>query len=372
MKPMQFMLFIDSIGRKHRISWILIFVLFSGFHIGCATRSAVSATEDSQAQILWPAPPGQPRIKYVGSLKTEEDVTGQQKSTWRDTLLGKKKVSQGLLNKPYGVHSDSNGRIYVADTGKPGLVVFDLKNQKVSTWGNEGQGSIKKAVGVTSDSDGNVYVSDAFEKRVIKFDREGNFLDVIAGKEVIGSPAGLVYDDMSRQLFLVDVKKHQILVFNDAGELLFNLGERGNKDGQFNYPTNITLNASSRQLYVADSMNFRVQIFNIDGTFINAFGKNGNTPGNFSRLKGLGVDSRGHIYAVDAAFNNFQILNQNGELLLAVGKAGNKADGFYLPAGAHVDRNDRIYVADQLNQRIQIFQYLGDELNSHSDKLNEG
>ena len=111
---------------------------------------------------------------------------------------------------------------------------------------------------------------------------------------------------------------------------------------------------------VADSMNFRIQIFEADGTFVSEFGELGDYLGNFNRLRGVGVDTSGNIYAADASYNNFQIFNQKGELLLTVGKYGMNPGEFVMPAGVHVDKNNRIYVSDQYNKRVQIFEFLGD------------
>jgi len=339
--------------------WVALATLaFSQFLSGCASTGSVDDGKQAPAQTMWPAPPEKARIQYLGSLKTLEDVIGEQKPSLRDKLLGKEQKSQALLIKPYGVNSDSKGRVYVADSGKAGLLVFDLVQKSFSTWGETGPGALKKPVGVTSDASGNVYVSDVIDKRVVVFDRDGNYLKAYGGKGLLESPAGLVFNDTKQRLYLVDVKKHQVLVFTNDGQVDFTIGERGHESGKFNYPTNISMDELG-QLFVADSMNFRVQIFNANGSFVNTFGEIGNGPGSFSRLKGLGVDTEGHIYAVDAAFNNFQVLDQQGQLLLAVGRTGVGPDGFYLPAGAHVDKNNRIFVADQFNQRIQMFEYLG-------------
>ena len=46
---------------------------------GCATQDKVAEPEEVQAkqQLVWPGPPEQPRIRYVRSLKSFEDVTGK-------------------------------------------------------------------------------------------------------------------------------------------------------------------------------------------------------------------------------------------------------------------------------------------------------
>ncbi|MCP4078457.1 MAG: 6-bladed beta-propeller [Gammaproteobacteria bacterium] len=351
---------------KNRLSAIggsvLISMLVSSCAIFSESDEEVAVVEAKpELQSVWPAPPQQARIRYLGSLKSRKGGS-DKKLSFSDVLLGKKQVDDvNILTKPYGVHSNSNGKVFVTDTGKSGLVVFDLKQNSLSYWGKSGPGLLKGPLGVTSDAQGNVYVSDNIDKRVVIFDKDGNYQNAYGGKDVLANPTGLVFIDDSQLLYVVDVKKHQIIVFNTEGEVEFTIGERGNEPGQFNFPTNISQDAKNSLLLVADSMNFRVQVFKADGTFVKTFGKNGNGPGDFSRLKGIGVDTEGHIYAVDAAFNNFQIMNQQGQLLLAVGRASLESDGFYLPAGLHVDRKNHIFVADQHNRRIQMFEFIGEQ-----------
>lgn len=325
---------------------------------GCATNGMSSEDEAlALEKYVWPAPPEKPRIRYLGSLKSSDSVGGPRKLTFKERLLGKKEEERLALTKPYGVHSDAKGRIYVADTGISGLVVFDLDEKNMSYWGTSGPGALTKPTGVTSDSTGNVYVSDVVGSRIVVFDREGKFINAYGGKEILKSPVGLAYNNNTQKLYVVDSKNHQIFVFDSEGKVDFKIGERGGDLGQFNFPTNIAMDSEGR-LFVADTMNFRVQILEQDGTPVKAFGKAGDGRGDFSRLKGISVDSEGHIYTVDAAFNNVQIFNQQGQLLLTLGRSGTEPGGFYLPAGAHVDSNNRLYVADQLNLRIQMFQYL--------------
>jgi sugar lactone lactonase YvrE len=330
---------------------------------GCATQTPVKEAKEveKEQQLEWPAPPEQARIRYIGDLSSLENLSDKEKKSFRDILMGEEdKEGNTALLKPYGVHSDSKGRVFVADTGFAGLVVFNLKNKDVSFWGVTGYGALTKPTGVTSDAMGNVYVSDTSDQRIVVFDTDGNYINAYGGKDILTNPAGLVFNDETGQLYVVDAHRHQIIVFNQQGGIDFTIGERGPEPGQFNFPTNIAIDGSGR-LYVSDTMNFRIQILEADGTFVNTFGEVGDRIGNVNRLKGVGVDTEGHIYAVDASYNNFQIFDNEGQLLLIVGGPGfTEPAEFSMPAGVHVDKNNRIFIADTLNRRIQMFEYLGE------------
>lgn len=337
----------------------------------CATQAPVKDTEkaDEAQQTVWPAPPEQARIRYIGELRSLENLADNEQKSFRDILMGEEdKEGHSALLKPYGVHSDSKGRVFVADTGFSGLVVFNLEKKNVSFWGVTGYGALTKPVGVTSDARGNVYVSDTSDKRIVVFDTDGNYINAFGGKEVLTNPAGLVFNDNTQQLYVVDAHRHQIIVFNLEGGIDFTIGERGSEPGNFNFPTNIAIDSNGR-LYVSDTMNFRIQVLEADGTFVNTFGEIGDRVGNVNRLKGIGVDTEGHIYAVDASYNNFQIFNAEGQLLLVVGQPGyTEPAGFSMPAGVHVDKNNRIFIADQLNRKIQMFEYIGDSDSSKPEQ----
>ena len=50
------------------------------------------------------------------------------------------------------------------------------------------------------------------------------------------------------------------------------LGKKGKGDGQFNYPSGVTLD-SKGNIIVADTNNHRIQIFNAQGQFLRKWGK---------------------------------------------------------------------------------------------------
>jgi DNA-binding beta-propeller fold protein YncE len=326
---------------------------------GCADTTEQAKPEEEPTDLVWPLPPEQPRIRYVRSIRSNEDIGATDEVDVTSTLLGsKEKETEQRLRKPYGVHADRNGRIFVADTALGKLVMFDVTNKKFEIWGESGKGSLKKPLGITTDSQGRVYVTDGTELRVVVFDRAGNFLFAAGKQGELTRPVGVAVNETLGHIYVADSQQHHIAVFDmAAGNLISTIGERGIEPGQFNFPTNLAIDREGK-LYVVDTMNFRVQILDPAGNPLKAIGRVGDSPGSFSRPKGIAVDSDGHIYVVDAAFNNFQIFDSEGALLLFVGNSGREPGQFSMPAGAYIDAQDRLYVVDQFNSRVQVFQYL--------------
>jgi len=330
-------------------SVVLLLVMACLLLPACAPQPEV---RQEQPEYFWPLPPDEPRIKYLKSIWGDQDL---RKAKSAMDLFAGEESSNDLL-KPYGITTDKAGRIFVTDTVRRLVFVFDEAAGKTTFIGMR-EKAFKTPVCVAVDDTGRVYVSDTGSDTIMVFSVEDKLLTQF-GKGVLDNPSGLAIDNNGKMIYVVSTKTHRVEVFSLDGTHLFGFGGRGGDPGLMNYPTNIALGADGR-LYVVDSLNFRVQVFNAQGIFEKTFGGVGMAPGQFSRPKGIGTDSEGNIYVTDAAYNNFQIFTPDGRLLLFVGSGGMLGPGeFSLPAGIHIDAQDRIYVADQLNRRIQIFQKL--------------
>jgi len=210
---------------------------------------------------------------------------------------------------------------------------------------------------VTADDTGRIYVSDSEAGLVNIYTPDGDFAGYLGGKGVMQRPTGIVFEKISRRIFVVDTAAHDIHVFDTEGNREFSFGKRGSGDGELNYPTFIAA-GSDGKIYVTDAMNFRVQVFDNRGNYVSQFGKPGDSYADFNRPKGIAADSFGNVYVVDNAADMVKIFNSGGELLLFFGENGRLPGQFVMPAGIFIDSKNRIYVADTYNMRIQVFQLL--------------
>lgn len=314
------------------------------------------------SQLTWPLPPEPPRVRYLATYRGLDDFKPARKpSRFLNLMLGQADRSKALSDsmvKPYGIAVGPSGRLYVSDTAARRVFAFDRDQQTVSFVGEGRTGRLTKPVGVAVDGHGVVFVADSTLKRVFGYGLDGELSIAIGHEGELDAPSGLAIDRAANRVYVADAGKHQVLAYSTRdGALVHTLGKRGGEPGEFNYPTNLSVDAEGR-LYVADTLNFRIQVFNREGAVLRVFGELGDSPGRLNRPKGVAVDSEGHIYVADSSFNNFQIFNAEGQLLLFVGQGGSEAGEFSLPAGLFIDEQDRIYVADQGNSRIQVFQYV--------------
>lgn len=298
--------------------------------------------------LFWPLPPEKPRIHYIQSIYSEDDI-GHDYS-WRELLFGKTYIDS--LARPYGV-SARYGRICVTDIMLNSVMIFDLARKQVFKIGDEG--AVELPAAVVSSAQAVFYVADAAQSKIAVYGPDGLYRTAfhLAGAK----PVSLALNEAMGRLYVADRNNDKIIVLSLDGNVLFEFGGLGYEDGQLRKPLSIALTRTGN-VVVLDQGNFRVQIFDGDGKFLRKFGSVGDRPGFFSNPKGIAVDSDNNIYVTDAAFSNFQIFDESGRILLFVGKLGSPPGRLYLPGSIGIDENDRIYVADQLNSRISVFQYI--------------
>lgn len=321
---------------------------------GCVGGAARVEQPATPASITWPAPPEQPRIRFVGTLATPADV-GVRRSRVRrllDAIVGHRE--QRVL-QPYGVAVDSAGRVYVTDTKGAGVHVFDPVRHTYEWLRGTKSLSFHTPTGVAVDAAGNLYVADAQLGVVVSLDRTRR--ERWRTRMPLKRPTGLAIDVADSVLYVVETQGHQVRVLSLDGEERGAFGGRGDSLGELNFPTNVTVGPDG-EVYVTDAMNFRVQMFTRQGAPIAAFGRHGDAVGDLARPKGIGLDREGHIYVVDGLYDVVNVYSRTGTTLLSFGGAGRRAGEFWLATGLTVDRRDRIYVADSYNSRVQVFEYL--------------
>ncbi len=322
---------------------------------GCGSSSVVpKELQRAEPVLVWPLPPEDPRIQYISSISGPNDL-GITKSFFRkvaEFFFGK---TDERIHQPYGVTVDANGRIYIADSARRVVHVFDRQDERYSIIRGTSRQEFQVPIGVAVDPEGRLYVSDAERRMVVGFERSGN--DFLTISEGLQRPAGLAFNPQNNLLYVADVIRHEVLAYDRQGKLALSIGGRGTEEGRLNFPTNIAVDKEGR-VYITDALNFRIQIFRADGSFLAKFGRSGDALGDLARPKGIGVDSEGHIYVAEGLYDVVNVFDREGTLLLTFGSPGSGRGEFWLATGLFVDFKDRIYVADSFNGRVQVFQYL--------------
>ena len=141
------------------------------------------------------------------------------------------------------------------------VLVMDNSAKLTLQFGREGQGvdELWFPNSAIEDARGRIYVSDSNNGRVQVYDQGGKLLYTIPGFSL---PRGLAID-ADQRLYVVDAVGHIVKVYDatrEKAEPLFDFGDLGMGNAQFNYPNDIAIDSTGR-LYIADRANNRVQVW---------------------------------------------------------------------------------------------------------------
>ncbi len=331
--------------------WSVFFLLF------LLTACAAPTMENGAVKPapVWPQPPQEGKIEWVRDYQVLTNTTARRGflGALSDFFLGPKRAN---IVRPYGVCTDNDGTLFVADAGAARLHVFDMEGDNYSIVEGNEKVVLSSPIGLVY-ADGYLYVTDSFQGRVFVYDLEKESLKPWSPFK-FHRPTGIAYNAEAHLFYVSDTAAHEIVVLDRNGAEQFRIGRRGKRAGEFNFPTDIWVDGSNGNLYVTDSLNARIQIFSGDGEFLGQFGRHGDTPGSFAKPKGVAVDSHGHIFVCDALFDAVQIFDRQGRILLSFGENGALPGQFSMPSGIFIDGESNIYVADTYNRRVQVFREL--------------
>ena len=282
--------------------------------------------------LFFPPEPVEPRVQFLCSFRGAKDV--ESPAGWLTKLvLGEDADATAALDKPFGV-AVRDGKVYVADTRDPGIVVFDFRNRRYETFGKTGPGRLKMPINIRFAEDGNIYVTDSLREQIIVFDPDGRYVTAY-GVPGDFRPVDLILT--GDEMYVLDIREHNIKVYDKATrELKRTLGRRGSKPGEFNYPGSLDIDAEG-YIYVNDAMNFRIQKIDPNGGALLYFGRAGDTAGCLARPRGIAVDRSGIIYVADAKLHTVLLFNEKGQPLMNFGNPGMEEGDLILPAQIAID-----------------------------------
>lgn len=179
---------------------------------------------------------------------------------------------------PMGLHFDRSGNLLVTNLveGEHSVVIIPAESlnaplveysPQIQQFGTEGSGDGQLSFpnSVESDSKGNIYVSDSNNQRVSVWSPELQYQSVIgrsAAESALSMPRGL-WMDSKDHLHVTDAVGQMVKVYDVSGDkpaYLYSFGDFGNGEGQFNFPSDILVDASGR-VYITDQQNGQVQIW---------------------------------------------------------------------------------------------------------------
>lgn len=316
-------------------------------------------------RFFFPRPPNEPKIEYIKTYLSNNDVKPDNVSLMTTFVLGEE-YPHRLFSSPVSVASTGKGRVFVTDVGLRKVIVLDLINfeqRELTHKSSENalEQGFRMPYSVFVDDNERIYVSDILTQKVSVFDAQERFLFSLSDSG-IARPVAVAVDELNQRIYVLDTSKHRLAIFDMRGVFLNYLGSPGFEPGQFNYPTDVDVDDQGH-VYVLDTLNARVQVFDENGAFLRMFGERGTAQGSFMMAKGLAVRDRGEVYVTDALASKLVIFSREGEFLLRIGNKSVVEEnifpgGFYMPRGVDVDGAGGLWVVDSLNQMVHQFQFL--------------
>ena len=215
----------------------------------------------------------------------------------------------GELNQPSGIAFDNHGNIIAADCNNDRVQVFDRNGKFLRKFGKHGtlDHKLKSPEGLSINGQGYIIVSDRDNKLIKIFSSNGEYLGKFGGAGSLVSPYHCIQH--GQYLIVSDCDDHSIKMFDVEGKFILKFGKQGNKDGEFNEPSYLSVNKQGL-LMVCDSYNHRVQVFELSGKFVAKFGSKGSERGEFNCPVSTASLSDGRIVVSDVKNYRIQIFDQ--------------------------------------------------------------
>lgn len=266
-----------------------------------------------------------------------------------------------LLLRPSNATIGPNSNIYVADTQKNRVVVYDREgNFQGLIQGEEtGKYTLKFPIDVAVSDDGRIYVLSKKERKIVVFDTNYSPISLIEFPNVLPTTLYIRGD----RLFVGTDRA--VLIGTLDGRMVSQVGSSGRGKAQFDLVGGIVVDENDI-MYVADSGNYRVQAIDYkDREVLWVYGEP-LPPEEAIRFRGesrkfglpasITLDERGRLYVVDGLSSEIVVLNkETGEKIKTVGDIGHQEGKFYYPDGIDYGANGLIAVADKFNDRVEVF-----------------
>lgn len=338
------------------------------------------------------------RVRKVNSAGTIQTIAGDG---YLNAVGDFGSATNAVLYQPSAVSLDTQGNLYIADTGTqrvrqvaPGGIITTVAGTGTAAASTDKISSVTASLnfpmGVALDSNGNLIISDTQNQRVREV--TAGIIQTVAGTGVAGM--GTVNQLASQTqlnnprntclaatgtVYVADTGNHRVLSISKTSVITVaaGTGTAGyGGDGQvawlaqLNQPSACALD-SAGDLFIADTGNHRIRkvsatgiISTVAGT--GAAGSAGDEgPANAALLngpRGIAVDGSGELFIGDTGNNRVREVTADGVIHTIAGQssAGFTGDGgpgtaaqLNGPAGLLVDGSSNVYVADMGNNRVR-------------------
>jgi len=234
-------------------------------------------------------------------------------------------VTSGL-NAPQGVAVDSQGDVYIANTGRNAIDEWVAGTQKLTALVSSG---LRGPTGIAVDANGNVYFADSGNQAIKEWNAANH--QVTALVTGLGRPYGVAVDAQGN-VYFSDSANNVIEEWTAATGQVSTLVSGPGLNG----PTGVAVDGLGN-LYFANTGNNEIEQFNITSQQTTVLVSSG-----ISAPLGLAVDGQGNVDFADTGNNAIKQWNAASRQVITW-----LSSGLTNPAGVALDALGDLYVANQ-------------------------
>jgi sugar lactone lactonase YvrE len=180
--------------------------------------------------------------------------------------IGRISEDEGIFHDPEALAIDRRRqRLYVADASRDMVLMLNIEGKVLQRAGGrraESGATFNHPNALTVKHD-EIVVLDSGGARIQVFDLHWKLLEQFSTRLAPGYSSELGLDvDSAGNIYLSNIERATIRVFDKAGRLTAEFGRQGTRRGEFLSPTGIWIDADDR-LYVSEKDNRRVQVFQL-------------------------------------------------------------------------------------------------------------
>jgi len=270
-------------------------------------------------------------------------------------VFGELGLQPGAFSYPRGIAVAPGGSVFVVD--KTGRVQRFAADGKYESGWRMPETEHGKPIGMSVHPDGRLLVADTHYHRVLIFDRNGKQLGSF-GCEGVGDgqfqfPTDVAVD---AQGFIYVSEYHlndRVTKWSPDLRFVHAIGDQPVDGKRLSRPAGLAID-DEQTLWVADACNHRLVRFTLAGALLSSFGRLGSNPGEMKYPYDVSVSPDGSLVVCEYGENRLQWFTKDGRSLRTWGGCGRRPGELFSPWGVAYGPGGLVYVVDSLNNRVQI------------------